>query len=122
MDLHAAVSEPLVLHPGERRLVPTGLRIALPPGYEAQIRPRSGLALRFGIGMVNSVGTIDSDYRGPLQVLLINFGHEPVTLARGDRIAQLVVAPVVRATWDEVETLPHSSRGEGGFGSTGITG
>jgi len=119
VDLYAAVSEPVVLQPGERRLIPTGIHIALPPGYEAQVRPRSGLALRYGIGMVNSPGTIDSDYRGEISVILINWGSEPFTIHRGDRIAQLVVAPVARIEWDEREQLPESERGSGGFGHTG---
>jgi dUTP pyrophosphatase len=120
MDLHAAVESEVTLQPGERALISTGLRIALPPGYEAQIRPRSGLALRHGISMVNSPGTLDADYRGTVCVLLINHGHEPFTLRRGDRIAQMVVAPVVRSTWLEVTELPASERGEGGFGHTGV--
>jgi dUTP pyrophosphatase len=120
VDLYAAVDEPVTLHPGERRLISTGLRIALPDGYEAQVRPRSGLAIRHGIGMVNSPGTVDQDYRGILQVILINWGHEPFTIRRGDRIAQMVVAPVVRVEWEEVAELPPSERGEGGFGHTGV--
>ncbi|MFN3650752.1 MAG: dUTP diphosphatase [Armatimonadota bacterium] len=119
VDLRAAVSGEVVLQPGERQLVPTGLRIALPDGYEAQVRPRSGLAVRHGIGMVNAPGTIDSDYRGEIQVLLINLGQEPFTLRRGERIAQLVVAPVARVEWREVEELPDTERGAGGFGHTG---
>jgi len=101
-------------------LISTGLRVALPPGYEAQVRPRSGLAHRNGISMVNSPGTIDSDYRGVVRVLLINLGQEAVTLKRGDRIAQLVVAPVVRADWDLTDSLAETVRGDGGFGSTGV--
>ncbi|MGV3722509.1 MAG: dUTP diphosphatase [Actinomycetota bacterium] len=119
VDLRANVVEPISLAPGERRLVSTGLRIALPDGYEAQVRPRSGLAIRNGIGMVNSPGTIDADYRGVIQVILINLGQEPFTIRRGDRIAQLVVAPVVRVTWEEVAELDDTRRGEGGFGHTG---
>ncbi len=119
-DLYAAVDEPVVLQPGERRRISTGIRIALPPGYEAQIRPRSGLADRFGLSMVNTPGTIDSDYRGVVQVILINLGQEPVTIRRGDRIAQMVIAPVVQAVWQEVAQLPATERAEGGFGSTGI--
>lgn len=119
VDLYAAVREPLTLPPGARACVPTGIRIALPPGYEAQVRPRSGLALRHGIGIVNAPGTIDSDYRGEVQVILINWGHEPFIIQRGDRIAQLVVAPVVRVVWEPVTELPPSERGEGGFGHTG---
>jgi dUTP diphosphatase len=120
MDLHAAVESEVTLLPGERALIPTGLRIALPPGYEAQVRPRSGLALRHGISMVNTPGTLDADFRGAVAVLLINHGHEPFTVHRGDRIAQMVVAPVIRATWVEVAELPPSERGEGGFGHTGV--
>src|SRR4051812_10851756 len=108
MDLHAAVESDLILQPGERALVSTGLRIALPPGYEAQVRPRSGLAIRHGITMVNTPGTIDEDFRGVLSIILINHGQEPFTVHRGDRIAQMVVAPVVRAAWDEVEELPDT--------------
>lgn len=120
MDLHAAVGEQIVLAPGERRLIPTGIRIALPDGYEAQIRPRSGLAIRHGISMVNSPGTVDSDYRGVVQVLLINLGQEPFPIRRGDRIAQLVVAPVVRVRWIETAELPATERGDGGFGHSGV--
>jgi dUTP pyrophosphatase len=120
MDLRAAVTEPVTLLPGERRAIPTGLAIALPPGYEAQVRPRSGLARKAGISLVNSPGTIDADYRGEIQVLLINLGQAPFTLERGDRIAQVVVAPVIRVTWQEVETLDETERGAGGFGHTGV--
>ena len=121
LDLHAAVDGELRLGPGERALVPTGVRIALPDGYEAQVRPRSGLALRHGLGMVNAPGTIDSDYGGVVGAVLINWGRDPVTIRRGDRIAQLVVAPVARVTWEEAPPggLPASARGENGFGSTG---
>lgn len=119
VDLYAAVREPLTLQPGERALVPTGIRIALPPGYEAQVRPRSGLAIRHGIGMVNAPGTIDSDYRGEIQVILINLGQEPFTIRRGERIAQLVIAPVMRVEWERVPELPPTPRGDGGFGHTG---
>ena len=121
MDLRAAVPEaaPLRLAPGARALIPTGLAIALPEGFEAQVRPRSGLALRHGITCLNSPGTIDADYRGELQVLLINHGAEPFEIHRGERIAQLVIAPVARAEWRLVEALPESGRGAGGFGSTG---
>jgi len=118
-DLCAAVAEELTLQPGARTLVPTGFSIALPPGYEAQIRPRSGLALRNGVTCLNSPGTIDADYRGPVQVLLANLGSEPVVIRRGDRIAQMVVAPVSHADFEEVAELPQTQRGEGGFGSTG---
>lgn len=120
LDLLAAVAEPLVLALGARALVPTGLALALPPGWEGQVRPRSGLALRQGLTVLNAPGTIDADYRGEVGVLLINLGQAPATLARGDRIAQLVVAPVARLSWQMVEQLPETLRGEGGFGSTGI--
>lgn len=119
MDLLAAVTAPLVILPGGRALVPTGLRIALPAGYEMQVRPRSGLALKHGITMPNTPGTVDEDYRGELQVIILNAGTEPFTIERGMRIAQAVVAPVTRATWRETEALPDSQRGSGGFGSTG---
>jgi len=119
MDLRAAVREPLTLAPGERALVPTGIRIAVPPGAEAQVRPRSGLAIRHGITMVNAPGTIDADYRGEIRVILINLGQEPYTLRRGDRIAQLVIAPVLEVHWDLVDTLDETPRGDGGFGHTG---
>lgn len=120
VDLPAAVMEPVTLLPGERRLIPTGLRIALPEGYEAQVRPRSGLAIRHGIGMVNSPGTIDADYRGEIQVILINLGQEPFTIRRGDRIAQMVIAPVTRVVWVMADTLDETARGDGGFGHTGV--
>ncbi len=120
-DLRAAVGEQLTLLPGARALVPTGFSIALPPGYEAQIRPRSGLAIRSGVTCLNSPGTIDADYRGELAVVLANFGTEPVVIRRGDRIAQIVIAPVERATFDVVEELPPTARGNGGFGSTGVS-
>ena len=121
MDLVAAIAadEPLVLAPGARVLVPTGLAIALPQGFEAQVRPRSGLAAKNGVTVLNSPGTIDSDYRGELKVILINLGPEPFAIARGDRVAQLVLAPVVQAAWSEVAELDATDRGEGGFGSTG---
>lgn len=119
-DLPAAVSDELTLLPGARALVPTGFAIALPQGYEAQIRPRSGLALRHGVTCLNSPGTIDADYRGPVCVLLANLGSEPFVIRRGDRIAQLVVAPVARAAFGVVEDLPQTARAEGGFGSTGV--
>ena len=119
MDLRSAISDPIVLAPGERRAVSTGIRIALPPGFEAQIRPRSGLALRHGIGMVNSPGTIDADYRGVVMALLINHSDQPFTINRGDRIAQMVIAPVVRVKWMKEETLSETKRGDGGFGHTG---
>jgi len=119
VDLAAAVTSEIALAPGERKAVPTGIALALPEGYEGQIRPRSGLALTHGITILNSPGTIDSDYRGEIQVILANLGSETVTLARGQRIAQLVVAPVSRVAFDEVAALPISGRGAGGFGSTG---
>lgn len=119
LDLLADVAEPVTLATLERKLIPTGLALALPDGYEAQVRPRSGLAFRHGITVVNAPGTIDSDFRGELGVLLVNLGTEPVVIRRGERIAQLVVAPVVRAELVEVEQLPDSERGAGGFGSTG---
>lgn len=119
MDIYAAVNNPLTIAPGERDIIPTGIRIAVPEGYEAQARPRSGLARDFGIDLANSPGTIDSDYRGEVQIILVNGGKEPFTIHRGDRIAQLVIAPVMRVAWDEVETLDETLRGEGGFGHTG---
>lgn len=120
MDLAAAVVESFYLDPGERALIPTGLTIALPSGYEAQIRPRSGLALRYGVTVLNAPGTIDADYRGEIGVILINLGKETFKVERGMRIAQLVAARVSRVTWDKREMLPESSRGGDGFGSTGI--
>lgn len=121
MDLRAAVDEgaPVTLPPGGRALIPTGLTIALPDGYEAQVRPRSGLALKFGVTCLNSPGTIDSDYRGEVGVILANMGAEPFTVRRGDRIAQLVVAPFTQARLNEVDSLDDTARGSGGFGSTG---
>jgi dUTP pyrophosphatase len=119
MDLLAAVTAPLTIPPGGRALVPTGLRIALPAGYELQLRPRSGLALRHGITLPNTPGTVDEDYRGEVGVILMNAGDEPFVVERGMRIAQAVIAPVTRAAWREVESLPDSARGGGGFGSTG---
>ena len=120
-DLCAAVNEQLTLLPGARALVPTGFSIALPAGYEAQVRPRSGLAIRSGVTCLNAPGTIDADYRGEVRVVLANFGNEPFVIRRGDRIAQMVVAPVVRAQFDLVEELPPTARGDGGFGSTGVS-
>jgi dUTP pyrophosphatase len=117
LDLRA--DEAFTLAPGERRLVPTGLAVELPHGHEGQVRPRSGLALKHGVGMVNAPGTIDSDYRGEVGVLLVNHGQAPVSFVRGDRIAQLVVAPVVQAELELVDALAESGRGGGGFGSTG---
>lgn len=122
MDLVAATGEnaPLSLAPGERCLIPTGLVIQLPPGFEAQVRPRSGLAARFGVTVLNAPGTIDEDYRGEVMVLLINLGVEPFTLKRGDRIAQLVIQPVAKARLELTADLEETARGEGGFGSTGM--
>jgi dUTP pyrophosphatase len=122
MDLLAAVKENTTLAPGARMLVPTGLAMALPDGYEAQIRPRSGLALKHGITLVNTPGTIDADYRGEVGVIIINHGSEPFTIERGMRIAQMVIAPYTRAAFSEVIELPTSQRGAGGFGSTGTKG
>jgi dUTP pyrophosphatase len=119
MDLRAAITEAITLTPGERRLIPTGIAIALPPGYEAQVRPRSGLALKHGIGMVNAPGTIDADYRGEVGVLLINHGQQDFLISRGDRIAQLVIASYTRATWVQQVSLDETERGTGGFGHTG---
>ncbi|QDL91612.1 dUTP diphosphatase [Paroceanicella profunda] len=119
MDLRACLATPMSLAPGARAVVPTGFRLAIPPGYELQVRPRSGLALKHGISMPNSPGTIDSDYRGELGVLMINHGTEPFPVAHGDRIAQAVLAPVSRCAWVEVESLDDTARGAGGFGSTG---
>ncbi len=118
-DVRAALTEPLVLEPGERRLVPTGLRVALPPGWELQVRPRSGLAAKHGVTVINSPGTIDADYRGELLVPLVNLGREPFRVERGERVAQLVLAPVYRAEWQVVAELDDTARGVGGFGSTG---
>lgn len=120
LDLRAAVDGELTLHPGEIRLVPTGLAISLPLGYEAQIRPRSGLALKHGVGMVNAPGTIDSDYRGEIGLVLINWGKSPFVIKRGDRIAQMVVTRVSRAQVLEVDRLETTERGEGGFGHSGV--
>ena len=119
MDLLAAVAAPVTIPPGGRALIPTGLAIALPAGYELQIRPRSGLALKNGILLPNSPGTIDEDYRGEVQIIVLNAGDAPFTVERGMRIAQAVLAPVVRAAWDEVESLDATARGAGGFGSSG---
>ena len=120
MDLLAAITAPITIAPGARVLIPTGLKIALPPGHELQIRPRSGLALKSGITLPNSPGTVDEDYRGELQVIMMNTSQEPFTVERGMRIAQAVLAPVVRAAWAEVTTLDDTARGVGGFGSTGM--
>ncbi len=120
LDLRAAVEEPLLLKPMERALIPTGLIVEIPEGYEGQVRPRSGLAVRHGITVLNSPGTIDADYRGEVKVVLINLGGEPFTIKRGDRIAQLVISPVVKAVLEEVQDITATARGGGGFGSTGI--
>jgi len=122
MDLLAAVAEPVSLEPGQRKLIPTGIAIALPAGYEAQIRPRSGLALKNGISLVNSPGTIDADYRGEIGVIVINHGDQPFTVERGTRIAQMVIARHERAVWTELDNLDETARGSGGFGSTGTKG
>lgn len=119
MDLRAAVPAPLTLAPGGRALIPTGLHIALPDGYEAQIRARSGLAWKHGIALVNAPGTIDADYRGEIKVIVVNLGDAPFVINRGDRIAQMLFAPVVRGTWTEVDELDDTVRGHGGFGHTG---
>lgn len=119
MDLSAAIEEPIELAPGERALIPTGLSIALPAGYEAQVRPRSGLALKHGVTVLNTPGTIDADYRGEIGVILINHGQDAFTVERGMRVAQMVIAQHSNIDWDVVENLEESDRGEGGFGSTG---
>jgi dUTP pyrophosphatase len=119
LDLHAALDAPLILRPGERTLIPTGLALAIPPGFEGQVRPRSGLALRQGIALVNAPGTIDADYRGEIGVIVINHGQDAVTFAPGDRIAQLVVAPVARVAFEEAADLDATGRAAGGFGHTG---
>jgi dUTP pyrophosphatase len=119
MDVRAAVREPVTIPPGGRETIPTGLHIELPPGTEAQIRPRSGLAARHGITMLNSPGTIDADYRGEIRLIVVNHGEEPFTIRRGDRIAQMIVAPVLRVEWEPADSLEETSRGHGGFGHTG---
>jgi len=120
MDLFASLENEVTLAPGDRQLIPTGISIAIPEGFEGQVRPRSGLAIRSGIGLVNSPGTIDSDYRGEVGILLINLGQEAVTVRDGDRIAQLIISRVFRATWEELDDLPPTVRQEGGFGHTGL--
>ena len=120
MDLKAYIEEPVTLKPGQRMLVPTGLYIELPVGYEAQIRARSGLAIKKGIGLVNGVGTIDSDYRGEIKVILINWGDEDFVIENGDRIAQMVIAKYERIEWEKVDSLSDTERGSGGFGHTGV--
>lgn len=119
MDLMAFLSESIVLHPGERKLIPTGIFMELPSGTEAQIRPRSGLAFKHGITVLNSPGTIDCDYRGEIKVLLINLGNEPFEIQSGERIAQMIIQPYLRAEWETTNTLETSGRGVGGYGSTG---
>ncbi|MGD1002352.1 MAG: dUTP diphosphatase [Candidatus Brocadiia bacterium] len=119
MDLRAAVEAPVVIQPGEVRLVPTGIYIAVPPGYEAQVRPRSGLALKNGVFVVNTPGTIDADYRGEVGIILGNIGRQPFTIERGARIAQLVIQRVARAEWQLADSLPETARSDGGFGHTG---
>jgi dUTP pyrophosphatase len=119
MDLYAAIDKEVTLGPGERKLIPTGLSISIPKGYEGQVRPRSGMALRAGVTLVNTPGTIDADYRGEIGVLLINLGREPFTVRRGDRVAQLVIAPVFQATIELVDELDDTPRSAGGFGHTG---
>ena len=120
MDLFASLAQEVTLVPGERKLIPAGISVAIPEGFEGQIRPRSGLAIQKGIGIVNGPGTIDADYRGEVGVLLINFGKEPFTIRNGDRIAQMVISPVTRVILEEVEDLPPTRRQGGGFGHTGI--
>lgn len=120
MDIRAALEEPITLQPGERQLIPSGLKMAMPQGYEAQMRPRSGLAYRNGITMLNTPGTIDADYRGELKMLAVNLGNEPFTINHGDRIAQMVIAPVIQADVCAVKELSETERGDGGFGSTGV--
>lgn len=119
MDLYANVSDDIVLHPGEIQLISTGIKIALPVGFEAQIRPRSGLALKYGIGFPNSPGTIDADYRGEIKVIMTNWGSEDFIIRRGERIAQMVINKVEMAEWDVVQSLDETERGDGGFGHTG---
>ena len=120
LDLRANIEVPITLHPLERRLVPTGLHIALPDGYEAQVRPRSGLALKHGITVLNTPGTVDADYRGEIMVLLVNFSNEDFVVKDGERIAQMVIAQYAKATFESVEVLDETERGEGGYGHTGV--
>ena len=120
MDLRANIESPITLHPMERTLVPTGIRIELPEGYEAQVRPRSGLALKHGITVLNTPGTIDSDYRGELKVLLVNLSNDDYVVNAGERVAQMVIARHETATWEEVKVLDETERGEGGYGHTGV--
>lgn len=120
MDVHAANKEPIVLGPLERALVPTGLRVQLPHGYEMQIRPRSGLALKHGISLVNTPGTVDADFRGEIKVILINLSNEPFTIVPGERICQMVIAPYTRVEWEPTDRIDETERGEGAFGHTGL--
>jgi len=119
MDIHAVVEETIIIKPGERVLLGTGISVAIPPGYEAQIRPRSGLAIRSGITLLNSPGTIDADYRGEIKIIMINHGRDDFIVKSGDRLAQIIIAPVVRCVWKEKQKLDESQRGSGGFGHTG---
>jgi len=122
LDLMASIAGPLTIAPGGRARVPTGIKIALPEGFEAQVRPRSGLAHRHGVGVLNAPGTVDADYRGEISVILVNLGADPFVVTRGMRIAQLVVAPVARIAWRETAELPETARGADGYGSTGLVG
>ena len=120
MDIRADLDSPVTILPGDRALIPTGLRVAIPAGFEMQMRPRSGLALKHGITLANSPGTIDADYRGPVGVIMINHGKEPCEVNPGERICQAVVAPVMQVSWNRVDSLPDTARGDGGFGHTGV--
>ncbi len=120
MDIRADLDSPVTILPGDRALIPTGLRVAIPAGFEMQMRPRSGLALKHGITLANSPGTIDADYRGPVGVIIINHGKEPFVVNPGERICQAVVAPVMQVSWNRVDSLPDTARGDGGFGHTGV--
>ncbi len=120
MDLMAAIANPVTLAPMQRAIIPTGIAIALPQGFEAQVRPRSGLAAKNGVTVLNAPGTIDADYRGEVGVILVNLSQEPFTITRGMRIAQMIIAPYTRATWNQVQSLDETQRGAGGFGSTGL--
>jgi dUTP pyrophosphatase len=119
VDLHAHVAEPVTIEPLKRELIPTGIAVAIPPGFEGQVRPRSGLALKHGVTLLNTPGTIDSDYRGQIKVIMINLGDRAFVVRPGDRIAQLIIAPVASVAWSEVDELPETGRGEGGFGHSG---
>lgn len=118
MDIMAAIEKELILKPGQRSLIPAGFRLALPHSYEAQIRPRSGLALEYGLTLLNTPGTVDSDYRGQIKIIVVNLGEKPITIKRGDRIAQMIISRVEKITWEETDQLPASTRGSGGFGHT----